>query len=256
MHQAEVRTIIKVTRTSGQSSVFFSEALEHSHYSGLVQNYGSHSVQMRSHVGLLTRNIVIKGDGQGEENSYHVWNVQSPSNSAAAECGNGLCEVGETSLSCIPDCIGPAWEYGVSILVGSYNEDYTLCDQYLQCQAGYRRKFSGRLELDNVEMRYFGQNNLRAGIEVLGLGEAGVNVSITKTSMNRGYFRAIDIQNTNGASIIGNLIFRSHLPMLRIQSGIGNIITKNLGTVAIFWNTHRGAIQVCLPCKPPPSLFV
>jgi len=246
MHQAEIRVIASVTRTTlGHSIIHFVEPLEHSHYSGATETYGARSIRMQSRVGLLTRNIVIKGEGQGEEQTYHAWNVQKPSLASAAECGNGLCEVGETSLTCTSDCIGPAYEFGASILVGAYDEDYILCDAYLQCQDGYRRKFAGSIELDNIEMRFFGQNNLRAGIELVNLRDKAANVSITNIAMNRGYFRAIDIQNSKAAIINGNLIFRSHLPALRVMGGSDNVISSNLATVGIFWNTHRGAIQVC-----------
>ena len=75
--------------------------------------------------------------------------------------------------------------------------------------------------------------------------DKAANVSITNIAMNRGYFRAIDIQNSKAAIINGNLIFRSHLPALRVMGGSDNVISSNLATVGIFWNTHRGAIQVC-----------
>ena len=259
MHAAEVRTITQVSYTdTGKSIIHFAEPLQHSHYSAL-ETYGSRSIAMQSHVGLLTRNIVIKGDGQGEEQTYHTWNVQQPSASASARCGNGMCEVGENSLTC-PDCVGPAYEFGASILVGRYNEEYTVCDAYLQCRDGYRREFAGSMQLDNVELRYFGQNNLRAGLELVNLGGNGANVSVTKVAMNRGYFRGIDIQNSDGANIDGNLIFRSHLPALRVEGGSDNVIANNLASVGIFWNTHRGAIQVLvcalLPCVISPRLPV
>jgi len=232
MHAAEVRIIIAVSFTdTGKSIIHFAEPLQHSHYSGL-ETHGARSIEMRSQVGLLTRNIVIKGEGQGEEQTYHAWNAQTSSASATALCGNGICEVGENSLTC-GDCVGPAYEFGASILVGRYEEE----------DASGRRQFAGNMQLDNVEMRYFGQNNLRAGLELVNLREKGANVSVTNIAMNRGYFRAIDIQNSDGAKIDGNLMFRSHLPALRV-TGTGNVITNNLATVGIFWNSHRGAIQV------------
>jgi parallel beta-helix repeat protein len=83
------------------------------------------------------------------------------------------------------------------------------------------------MDLDNIELRYFGQNNLRAGVELIDLRDAG-SVNISSVAFNRGYFRAVDIQNTDGTVINGNLIFRSHLPSLRIQGGKDNIISNNL----------------------------
>jgi hypothetical protein len=236
MHAAEVRIITAVSFTNtGKSIIHFAEPLQHSHYSGL-ETHGARSIEMRSHVGLLTRNIIIKGEGQGEEQTYHAWNAQTSSASATARCGNGICEVGENSLTC-EDCVGPAYEFGASILVGRYEAEDASA-------SGYRREFAGNMQLDNVEMRYFGQNNLRAGLELVNLRDKGANVSVTNVAMNRGYFRAIDVQNSDSAKIDGNLMFRSHLPALRVMGGRGNVIANNLATVGIFWNTHRGAIQV------------
>jgi len=244
MHEAEVRTISEVSHTTlGHSVIHFASPLAHTHYSGPLQTHGARSVQMQSRVALLTRNIVIRGDGQGEKYPYHLWNTQTVSDTASTQCGNGLCEEGETSLTCNKDCIGPAYEFGASILVASYTEDYTLCDPYLQCERGYRRSFAGHLDMDHVEIRYFGQNNLRSGIELVNLGDAGFNVSVTNSVMNRGYFTAIDVHATNGCLIHGNTIFRSHLPTLRVASGDGNVVSENLAIVSIFWHTHRGAIQ-------------
>ena len=76
-HQAEVRRISGVSRTTiGHSIIHFDDPLEFVHYSGATQTYGKRSIQMQSRVALLTRNIVIKGDGQGEDFSYHFWNAQ------------------------------------------------------------------------------------------------------------------------------------------------------------------------------------
>jgi hypothetical protein len=63
MHAAEVRIITAVSFTdTGKSIIHFAEPLKHSHYSGL-ETHGARSIEMRSQVGLLTRNIVIKGEG-------------------------------------------------------------------------------------------------------------------------------------------------------------------------------------------------
>jgi hypothetical protein len=170
---------------------------------------------------------VIKGEGQGEETSYHFWNHEE-GDEANKVCGNGLCEPTETSITCSFDCVGSAYEFGASILVGAYSEDYTMCDISGKCEEGFRRKFSGRMEIDNIELRYFGQNNLRAGIELINLGDAGAHVRVANVAFNRGYFGAIDISNSDGVTIYGNVIFRSHLPTLQIQSGRGNVISSNL----------------------------
>lgn len=66
-------------------------------------------------------------------------------------------------------------------------EEFAYC-QGAQCTGGYQREFQGSLSLDNVEMRYFGQNGLQYGIEVAGLGDRGHSVNISNVAMNRGYF--------------------------------------------------------------------
>lgn len=120
-HEAEVRTISQVTHAGSSSIIALAKPLGNKHYAGPIELVSDKSMQMqmRARVGLLSRNIVIRGSGQGEETSYHFWNIPSelgPSSSAA--CGNGLCEVGENSESCALDCTGPAYEFGASIYVG------------------------------------------------------------------------------------------------------------------------------------------
>ena len=75
------------------------------------------------------------------------------------------------------------------------------------------------------------------------MGDAGVNVSLTNIAMNRGYSQAIFVEDSNRVQVEGNVIYRSILPTLEVQNGENNIISNNLASVAIFWNTHRGAIQ-------------
>ena len=242
MHAAEVRTITAVTPAILGTTITFAEPLNHRH---VAQNftYGKHTMVMMSRVGLLTRNVVIRGDGEGEDLPYAIWNSQRASDSTSSQCGNGLCENGEHSKTCSADCRGPAYEFGASILVAAYDEEYISCRQgSLQCYAGYERLFEGQLDLEHVEIRYYGQNNLRAGLEIKHLGQGGKNVRLSHMSMNRGYFGAIDIQNSSGVTIDSNVIYRSHLPTVYVRSdSFHNLISNNLAVVAIFWGSHRGA---------------
>ena len=117
-HEAEVLTISEVNHLGSTSIITTAQPLANRHHAGPVVTDGGNSLQMRARVGLLSRNIVIRGAGQGEEQPYHLWNIPSELGpSATAACGNGLCEVGENSENCGLDCIGPAYEYGASIIV-------------------------------------------------------------------------------------------------------------------------------------------
>jgi len=117
-------------------------------------------------VGLLTRNIVIQGEAEGEDTAYQSWNAPSKKSprATANSCGNNVCQQGENSKTCPADCRGPVWEYGASIVVASYAEKYTLCSPDGACASGYERVVTGQMTLDSVEMAYFGQNNVRPGV--------------------------------------------------------------------------------------------
>lgn len=72
-HQAEVRSIYEITRTTtGHSIIHFTQALQYKHYSGPSVPYGKRSVQMQSRVGLMTRNIVIRGNIHMMQQVRHV----------------------------------------------------------------------------------------------------------------------------------------------------------------------------------------
>ncbi len=245
MHEAEVRraTGVRWDRLMMKSTISLDSPLAYDHYSGPVESYGTRSIQMKSKVGLLSHNIVIRGQGQGEDHDYREWNSQKPGAASAAVDGNGICENGETSLT-TPDCKGPAEEYGAGILVAGYTEDFTDCTQAEECTTGYRRAFEGSVDLEGVELRYFGQNNLRPGIAFENV--QSVNSTLRAVSFNRGYFQAVTFKEASGVTMEDCVMYRSHLPTLEILGNTSsrNIIEHNLGVVAIFWNTHRGAKQV------------
>ena len=125
MHEAEVKRVVAVTTTGSQTSLELDSALVHDHYAEALQDYGTRQMRMQARVGLLSRNIVIQGTSQGEEIAYHSWNAQAGVKASDAVCGNGICENGETSLSCGNDCKGPAYEFGAAVLVASYSEEFT-----------------------------------------------------------------------------------------------------------------------------------
>ncbi len=68
-------------------------------------------ILLQGEVSLLTRNIVIRGSGEGESTSYKLWNSGMPSKSPTGQtCGNGACEDPEDAKTCPADCIGPVDE--------------------------------------------------------------------------------------------------------------------------------------------------
>jgi hypothetical protein len=251
-HEAEVRVIGATFPAPGDGSktvLNLTVPLLFQHYGAAAEQYHNRQIQMRGRVGLLTRNIVIKGGDQGEDTPYTLWNSPSPSPPAGGSlCGNDACDPGEDSRGCPADCRGPAFEYGAAVLVSAYTDDSAVCGRDGGCTTGFRRAFSGSINASNVEMRYFGQNSLQAGLTLAELGDKGQRCSIADWSFNRGYFGAVAVQGTSGARIGGAVVFRSMLPAVWVKGGerptSNNTVEGVLSAVGIFWNTHRGAAQV------------
>lgn len=64
---AETRVITKVTRADPEKPwLFFDEPLEFDHYAGF-EDYEGKSIDLRGEVGLLTRNLVVRGDMETSE---------------------------------------------------------------------------------------------------------------------------------------------------------------------------------------------
>jgi hypothetical protein len=165
-------------------------------------------------------------------------------------CGNKVCDSQETSKTCSLDCSGPADEFGASILVTQYTEDFTFCDKSRTCSSGYRRAYRGQMMLRNVEMKYYGKKANTPGISVVDLGEMGKDegVTIDNVAMNRGYNQAVSIEKSNNVSMSNCVIYRSMLPAVKV--GIGarwNSLTSNLAVISIYQKTHRGSVkEVCV----------
>jgi len=61
-HEAEVMTIASIDNSNVNEPVItLNGTLAYNHYAG-VEYYGSHTLEMRAEVGLLTRNVIYRGD--------------------------------------------------------------------------------------------------------------------------------------------------------------------------------------------------
>jgi hypothetical protein len=230
----EIRTLLNLTRQ-----------LQFDHYGGAWEVFGSRRMRMRAEVGLLSRNIVIRGDGEGEDSFYTTWNVPKATVKATV-CNNGVCETGENSQTCRGDCRGPIYEYGASVIVSGYSEDAVICSKEGVCNAGFLRSFTGKINISNIEFRFFGQNNLQAGLFLENLQPVSTDIpsSISNVSFNKGYFGAVLMKSCFGVTLQNSVIFRTILPAVEVIGGVGNHISGLLGISGIFWHTHRGASQV------------
>ncbi len=247
-HEVEIHTIRAVeTRLFNQelcTVLNLTRRLQFDHYGGVWEVYGSRRMRMRAEIGLLSRNIVIRGDGEGEDSFYTTWNVPKAT-AKASVCNNGVCEIGENSQTC-NDCRGPIYEYGASIIVSAYSEDAVICSKEGVCNAGFLRSFAGKINVSNIELRYFGQNNLQAGLVLENLQPASTDIPnfVGNVSFNKGYFGAVLMKSCSGVTLQNSVIFRTILPAVEVIGGAENRISGVLGISGIFWNTHRGAIQV------------
>lgn len=92
VHEAETRRILSTTPlTSGVTRLHLDAPLTFQHFSG-EESHGTagRSIEMRAKVGLLTRNVVIRGEGEGETLPYTQWNSAAGGAPAGAgDCGNG-----------------------------------------------------------------------------------------------------------------------------------------------------------------------
>lgn len=241
MHEAEVKKVVALSWGECITSLTLDSPLVNKHYGEAAPaSHGSRDMKMQARVGLLSRNIVIRGSGEGEEKQYHHWNVPEEGSVSDAVQDNGVCEHGETSLT-DADCHGPAYEVGVSILVASYSEDFQYCDQNNVCSGEVTQDYGSKihLEMDAVEVKYYGQNNIRAGFEFRKV--ANVECRLSNVSMTHGYYHAIDLQESSNIQVEDVVFYRSILPSLRVNGGQENQIRRNLGVVGIYWYTFRGS---------------
>ncbi len=249
-HEAELHTIAStVVMENGQTRVYLRKEIQFYHFAGEWESYGSRRMKMQAKVGLLSRNIVIQGSGQGENSPYTSWNAPKKSSEGKTRaCGNRICEIGENSLDCAADCNGPAFEYGASIFVSSYSEEFSDCSQNDRCLGNTRRLFQGTINISNVELRYYGQNgqNSIQGVVLSNLGSGVESNVLQNITFNRGYSGAVYLRESSGVVVRDSVFYRSLLPGIKVSGGSNNSFVGVLGVVAIFWNTHRGMTQVGL----------
>ncbi len=88
LFQGEVRRLTSVSRDAGlnQTTLGLSAPLEYAHVAGVEMMYGTRRIRTRARVGLLTRNIVIRGEGQGEDVPYTLWNAPGPFKDSLQVC--------------------------------------------------------------------------------------------------------------------------------------------------------------------------
>jgi hypothetical protein len=249
-HEAEVRRLaapaMPIAGTT-RTLLTLTTPLSFRHYGGTAKGYGTRTLRIAAAVGLLSRNIVIRGGGQGEDQPYTAWNAPSDIAGDAPTCGNQACELGEDSRGCPADCKGPAYEYGAAVLVGRYTDDGVVCGKDGSCETGYRRSYIGSINSSRVELRYFGHNGNRAGLTFDGLGTGGANCLVRGWAWNRGYHGAVMVRRTHNATVQDGVIFRSMLPAVSVEGGAatgGTWVEGVLAVVGIYWHTHRGSIQV------------
>jgi hypothetical protein len=244
-HEVEIHEILSVQTQFYDNKLCsvlnLTRPIQFNHYAGSWEVYGTRRIKMRAEVGLLTQNIVIRGGGEGEETFYTTWNSPLPIGDASI-CGNKVCEADETSETCKSDCRGPLYEYGASIYVSTYVEDAVVCSKEGVCIGGFQRKLMGTINVTNVELRYFGQNNLQTGLFVENLTES-FNV-VGNISFNKGYYGAVLIKSCKGFRFQNSVIFRAILPAVEVTGGVDNYISDVLAISGIFWGSHRGAIMV------------
>lgn len=65
---AEKRQITSKTNNGASTVIEFADPLEHGHF-GLIETYGGVEIDMRAEVGLLTRNLVFRGDPETSNNN-------------------------------------------------------------------------------------------------------------------------------------------------------------------------------------------
>lgn len=57
----ETEKVTIVERKNGDKTIVFKPALSYSHYAA-TQSYGAKTIDMRAEVGLLSRNVIFRGD--------------------------------------------------------------------------------------------------------------------------------------------------------------------------------------------------
>lgn len=230
----DVATIANITVLPGNMTrVFFKAPLEFYHHADTQPvTHGTRKIRLQADIGLLTRNVQIRGSGQGEDVSYKDWNAEVFVDlGTVVQCGNNQCEQGEHSINCPKDCRGPAYEWGAAIYVSTYKDIIA---------GGFAIDRVGKLDVEFMEMKYFGQNDNQAGLHIDGI--LGGSARAIGVSFNKGYDKAIWINKASGVKITDTVAYRMKLPGFLIESsGSNNDFRRNLLVVGIFRTTHRGA---------------
>jgi hypothetical protein len=119
----EKRRITGMSTSGGKSTLTLDHPLEYTHWAEPEEDYQGKKIRMQAEVALLSSNVVIRGEGNNDDNDINTWNYPLPRPRSTGQhtskgkplyafeydgvCGNDYCDVNETSVSCPSDCRGP-----------------------------------------------------------------------------------------------------------------------------------------------------
>lgn len=109
-HLGETRIIQDIVKgESGMTVIKLNSALEYEHYAGKEEQYEQRTVRVQGEVALLGRNVVVRGEGLGDDNKYQRWNNPNGKDVTGSKgtCGDSICNRLESSKTCPSDCKGP-----------------------------------------------------------------------------------------------------------------------------------------------------
>ena len=169
LSQVERRVIadIVVDDSSSLTTLSFTDPLEYKHHSGSYE-FGTRRMQMRGEVGLLSRNIVIRG---GEVDGVYA------------------------SLD--------EEEFGCRIIVGTYTDRFDDCSTG-DCFT-YEREQAGSAHMSGVEITNCGQNGITDKYSLLfhDMRDSGAGSFLANSSVHTGW---VNVKKYGHAVAFGDVI--------------------------------------------------
>ena len=212
--EAEKRTLaadpaVTIAADGTATSVLtFTEALQYSHTAS-TETHGSRSMEMRGHVGLLSRNVVVEGALENVDPITGTHTGYGRLNAAG--------ELAEDS----------GQEFGVSIVAGRYTDVF---------EDGTRLSYVGTLQLDHVEVRYGGQNGFddRFAVGMAKLKSDGASSFVTSCAIHSGFHTALGVSQSNDVTVTDNVIYRSVGSAVVAVRTTRLMLARNLVTQSFF----------------------